>query len=117
MNARIRERTGVPLAPVSTGVGRVFVIRRTALGYQVLARHPYGRVSRLEPVGEAATAVGRGFASAEAVAHGLAREVLRREPGPGAACELARLLSGSGPRWELGEDEIRAALARDVRAA
>jgi hypothetical protein len=107
----------VGVAPAAAAAaGRVFVIRRGALGLRVLCRHPYGRVSWLEP-GPAAQAVKGVFAGPEPAARALAREVLRQEPEPGVVAELARLLSGPGPRWEIGEDDVRRLLARTARAA
>jgi len=116
MYGRIRERVGMALPAAGAAAGRVFVVRRTALGLRVLCRHPYGRVSRVEP-DPRAPAVAGGFASPEAAARAVAREVLRREPEPGAVAELARLLAGPGPRWEIGEDDVRVVLARTARAA
>jgi len=96
---------------------RRFVVRRTALGWRVLVRHPYGRISRLRGRPVAAAEAGD-FASAEEVARALAREVLRREPSRAELRVVAdRLLAGSGPRWEIGEDEVRAAAARLPRVA
>jgi len=96
---------------------RRFVVRRTALGWRVLVRHPYGRIARLRarPVDPAEAG---DFASAEQVARALVREVLRREPSRAELRVVAdRLLAGSGPRWEIGEDEVRAAAARLPRVA
>lgn len=116
MHGRIRERVGVAPAPAGVGAGRVFVIRRGALGLRVLCRHPYGRVSWLEPAAAARAADGA-FPGAESAARAVAREVLRQEPEAGAVAELARLLAGPGPRWEIGEDDVRRLLARTARAA
>ena len=116
MQGRIRERVGGVHPAAGAASGRVFVIRRGALGLRVFCRHPYGRVSRLGP-----GAGGRGadgvFASAEAAARAVAREALRQEPEPGVVADLAALLAGPGPRWEIGEEDVRRLLARTARAA
>jgi hypothetical protein len=107
---------GVAPAPAGAGAGRVFVVRRGALGLRVLCRHPYGRVSWLDP-GSGARAADGVFADAESAARAVAREVLRQEPEPGAVAELARLLAGPGLRREMDEDDVRRLLARTARAA
>ena len=94
--------------------GRTFVVRRTALGFRVLIRHPYGRVTRLGPAWRDGRA---DFASTEQVARAIARDALRRPPRREEVSQVATLLGGRSARWELHEADVRAAAARATQTS
>lgn len=110
LRRRLQELPSHP----SFAAGRTFVVRRTALGYRALVHHAYGRVTRLGPPARD----GRpNFSDGVQVARALAREALRRGPREAEVTQVAALLAGPGWRWELHEDEVRAAAGRARRVA